>query len=263
MAYTVDTDLYEGPLALLVELARHNLLDVFLVKLQALTAQYLALVKAGGTTINELAEPLPLLGQLLALKARLLLPQPPPVEEEEIPISLEELQRRLAQYEQFKNVAQVLAQLHALQHQYFSRMRPSDLEALASAADQAPAGTDRLATPGEAPAGKPVGLLDLMTAFSKVLERAQGAVVYEIQQDAWTVEMKVQELTVLLSVRRQVAFTELFAPEKSRLELVVIFLALLELVRQRVCLAMQQETFGDILIIRREAHGPSARQTDP
>jgi|GEM_PF-1848445 len=261
MSYSVDTNLYEGSLSLLVELAKHNLLDVFLIKIQDLTAQYLALVKRNGTAINELAEPLPLLGQLVALKARLLLPQPLPLEDEEVPVSLEELQRRLAQYEQFKNVSQVLAQLHALQHQYFSRLHPSEPDALTSAvggpveagtlAETLPADRGVGGAPAQ-PSGKPVGLLDLMSAFSKVLERTKGPVVYEIQEDVWTVEMKVEELKIMLNVKRQVSFGELFAPEKSRLELVVIFLALLELVRQRVCLAMQQQAFGDIMIVRRE-----------
>jgi segregation and condensation protein A len=65
--------------------------------------------------------------------------------------------------------------------------------------------------------------------------------------------MKVEELTMLLTVKRQLGFGEIFSPEKSRLELVVIFLALLELVRQRVCMAVQERHFGEILIVRRDA----------
>ena len=61
--------------------------------------------------------------------------------------------------------------------------------------------------------------------------------------------MKVQELRVLLSVKHQVRLLDLFTPEKSKLELVVTFLALLELMRQRVARAMQERAFGDILIV--------------
>ena len=248
MKYDVSTELYEGPLHLLVELARHSLLDVFLIKLQALTAQYLALVNEGQVTLNDLAEPLPLLGQLVAMKARLLLPQPAPVEDEEVPVSLEELQRRLAEYEQFKNVAQVLAQLHALQHAYLTRMQPQGLN---EALEQAAA---RGVPVEEAVPPRPmreVGLVDLMSAFSKVLDRAQ-VTVYEVTQESWTVEMKAEELKLLLTVKRQIEFRELFSPEKSRLELVVTFLALLELVRQRACRAVQDRHFGEIAIIRRD-----------
>jgi segregation and condensation protein A len=64
--------------------------------------------------------------------------------------------------------------------------------------------------------------------------------------------MKVEELKVTLNVKRHLPFSELFSPQKSRLELVVTFLALLELVRQRICLAIQEQAFGEIRIIRRE-----------
>ena len=246
MRYDVTQDVFEGPLGLLVELAKHNLLDVFLIKLQELGAQYLRLVKTGGWSLNELAEPLPLLGQLLALKARLLLPQLPRVEDEEQPISLEELQARLAEYERFKSVAQVLAQLHTLQHEYFTRTQSQDAEAQTGSEEPAAAGVL-----GPAPLGKEVGLVDLMTAFTKVLDRAQSP-IYEVEQEPWTVEMKVEELRVLLTVRAQITFTDLFSTDKTKLELVVTFLALLELVRQRMCRAVQERHFGDILIVRRD-----------
>ncbi len=239
MTYSVSTDLFEGSLSLLVELAKFNLLDVFLVKLQALTAHYKEEIKTSGATINELAEPLPLLGQLVAIKARLLLPQPPQVEEEEVPISLEELERRLKEYEQFKTVAQVLAELHTLQHQHFTRPQAVPPE-FGDTGEERPR------------AAVEVGIVDLMAAFARVIEKAR-VTVYEMQSEPWTVEMKIEELTVLLTVKRQLSFEEVFSPEKSRLELVVMFLAILELVRRRVCRAVQERHFGEILIVRREA----------
>jgi len=262
MRYEVSADVYEGPLPLLVELAKLNLIDVFIIKLVDLTAQYLAQIKASGADLNELAEPLPLLGSLLAIKARGLLPQAPVAgEDEEVPISLVELERRLKEYEQFKTVAQLLAELHALQHQHFTRAPGDALEG-----DEEPA-------PSDAPFE--VGITDLMGAFAKALEKAT-APVYEVTADPWTVEMKVQELRTLLTVRREIRFLELFTPEKGKLELVVTFLALLELMRQRVARAIQEQQFSEILIAvyeRRtrprepavlqkpqETHGPDADQ---
>ena len=249
MRYDVSADIYEGPLPLLVELAKLSLIDVFIIKLVDLTNQYLLRVKAAGlpapalagaqtgVDLNELAEPLPLLGSLIAIKARGLLPAPPSSEEgEEVPISLEELERWLKEYEQFKTVAQLLAELHALQHRQFTRPRADDLVASQDAAST------------EAPLE--IGITDLMSAFAKVLQRST-ALVYEVKTEPWTVEMKIQELRLLLTVKRQVKFLELFTPEKSTLELVVIFLALLELIRQRVACAVQERLFSDILITTR------------
>jgi segregation and condensation protein A len=236
MRYDVATDLYEGPLWLLVELSRLNLIDVFLVKLQALTQSYRETVRSAPVSLNELAEPLPLFGQLMAIKARGLLPQPQAlVEDEEVPISLEELERRLREYEQFKTVAQLLAELHALQHQHFTR--PGS-----AATEEEGAGRQEPPQPVE------VGIADLMSAFARVLSRAQ-APIYEVAAEPWTVEMKAQELRTLLAIRRQLKFLELFRPEQSKLELVVTFLALLELIRQRLARAVQERTFGDILIL--------------
>jgi len=300
MRYEVDADIYQGPLPLLIELAKLNLIDVFIIKLVDLTTQYLLQVKASGlpaaqrlgeraaqaglpaaplrsaaqagvdlnelaeprlrpgtrrrrvaegsadnrevvglphhkiVDLNQLAEPLPLLGSLIALKARGLLPEPPRTEEDdEVPISLEELERRLKEYEQFKTVAQLLAELHALQHQHFTRA-PGELE---------------LEGVEEPSADEPleVGITDLMSAFAKVLEKAT-APVYEVTAEPWTVEMKVQELRVALTVKRQIRFLELFTPTKSKLELVVTFLALLELIRQRGVRAIQERHFSDIFI---------------
>jgi segregation and condensation protein A len=233
--------LYEGPLHLLVELAKVNLVDIFLVKLVELTQSYLQEVKTSGRNLNELAEPLPLLGNLVAIKARGLLPRPPaPGEEEEVPVSLEELERRLREYEQFKTVAQLLAQLHSLQHDHFTRAPgAADLEA------------------PEEPLDKPfdVGITDLMSAFAKVLERATAS-VYEVRSEPWTVEAKVAELRMVLTVKRQVRFLDLFNPDLSKMELVVTFLALLELMRQRIARAVQERHFSDILIVRGEAAEP-------
>ena len=244
MRYEVNADIYEGPLPLLVELTKLNLIDVFIIKLVDLTKQYLGRLKASGVDLNELAEPLPLLGHLLAIKARGLLPVGPQIEEEEVPISLEELERRLKEYEQFKTVAQLLAELHALQHQHFSRPRA-----------EVPEGMD-----GDAAAERPVevGISDLMSAFAKVLEKA-AAPIYEVKAEPWTVEMKVQELRVLLTTRHQVRFLELFTSEQSKLELVVTFLALLELMRLRVARAIQERAFSEILITTaQEPQSPAA-----
>ena len=235
MRYDVDADIYEGPLPLLVELTKLRLIDVFLVKLVNLTRDYLACVKVEGIELNALSEPLPLLGHLLALKARGLLPEPPKLDdEEEVPISLEELERRLKEYEQFKTVAQLLAELHALQHQHFTRS-PSEVTLHPDP------------SVGEAPFD--VSLTDLMSAFAKVVSKAT-APVYEVTAEPWTVEMKAQELRVLLTVKGQVRFLDLFTPQQTKLELVVTFLALLELIRQRVVRAVQERVFSDIVIAR-------------
>lgn len=234
MKYDVNTDIYEGPLPLLVELSKLDLIDLFIVKLVDLTGRYLTEVSRSGRDLNDLAEPLPLLGNLVALKARGLMPQPAVGnEDDEVPVSLEELERRLKEYEQFKSVAQLLAELHQLAHKHFTRTRADAPETAAEPAQDAGLGE--------------VGIADLVGAFSKVLERAT-APIYEVSVEPWTVEMKVKDLRVLLAVKREVRFSELFHAKLTRLELVVTFLALLELIRQRYVRAVQEKAFDDIKV---------------
>jgi segregation and condensation protein A len=128
-------------------------------------------------------------------------------------------------------VAQLLAELHSLQHQHFTRQETPE-------APEAPAESE---TPFD------VSVAQLMGAFAKVLEKAT-APVYEVKAEPWTVEMKVKELRVLLTVKRSIRLLDLFTTEKTKLELVVTFLALLELIRQRVAHAIQDRPFGDIVI---------------
>ena len=130
-------------------------------------------------------------------------------------------------------MAQLLAELHALQHQHFTRQGDTRLEGGQPAPSDAPF---------------EVGITDLMSAFAKVLDRASSP-IYEVKAEPWTVEMKANELRLLLTVKRQIRFLDLFTSEKSKLELVVTFLALLELIRQRVARAVQERAFADILIV--------------
>lgn len=261
MRYDVKTPLYEGPLPLLVELARYDLIDLFLTKLVDLTQDYLSHIQSAGMALNDLAEPLPLLGNLAAIKARRLLPAPlAPEEDEEVPISLEELERRLQDYEQFKTVAQLLSELHALQHRLFSRPRATAPETEATG----------MSAPEAADTGFPVEVEigDLVSAFTKVLEESTAS-VYEVRAEPWTLESKIQELRVKLLLTPQLRFSELFRAHQSTLELVVTFLALLELMRQRVVRAVQERPFAQILIALREpqpnpigSHGTRAGETD-
>lgn len=235
MQYQVKSDIYHGPLPLLVDLAKLGLIDIFLVQLIALTQQYLDTVDVSESDLNSLSEPLPLLGTLLALKARGLLPKParPDDEDDETPVSLEELQRRLKEYEEFKSVADLLSELQVFRQRHFSREAPSqsvDLKKVREPSQPYNVSVDQL-----------------VDAFATVLERTKIS-VYEVREEPWTVESKVIELTEELKQKRSINFFAIFQPARSRMELVVSFLAILELIRQRVVRATQGDSFGDFNI---------------
>jgi segregation and condensation protein A len=101
------------------------------------------------------------------------------------------------------------------------------------------------------PAQGEVSLFDLINAVTSILKRvAQREDLRDIFEDKWTVSEKIEDLLKATRERSELRFSELFASATSRTEVVVTFLALLELIRLRRLQAMQPEAFGDIVIYR-------------
>ena len=148
-----------------------------------------------------------------------------------------ELIRQLVEYKKFKDAAAQLQVLEARQEDVFPRIAGKlEFEADLSVRPEA-------------------SIFDLVNAVNIVLKRfGQREDLREIFEDKWTVSEKIEELMRVLSERPSVRFSELFAGVTSRSEVVVTFLALLELIRLKQLTALQREPFGEIEICR----GPSA-----
>ena len=94
--------------------------------------------------------------------------------------------------------------------------------------------------------------LALESAFKTALKEVPKEIFFEVVKDEFTVEEKIHDLLHLLLEKEKVALGELFSSAKNKLEIVVIFLAILELIKLREIAAVQEELFGPILITRRE-----------
>lgn len=231
MAYHVQCEAFEGPLDLLVSLAYRGQIDLRGVPLRHLAEEYLAHAR----TVPDLEEATEVLVQLAILsdlKARTLVPKAPPAETlppaEEAPGDLRDrLGAQMAEYLQFREAAQALRVLEDIQRKIFSR--PPDAS-----------------SPGDDVLLEGVTLEDLFAAFAQVLQRARE-VPNEIQGEQFTVEEKMTAVVVLLrQAGGTVAFGLLFRDGASRLEIIVTFLALLELIKQRRIRARQPQVFGEI-----------------
>jgi segregation and condensation protein A len=152
-----------------------------------------------------------------------------------------ELIRQLVEYKKFKDAAAQLQTLEARQENVFPR-----LPAKPEFAEETP--------------GKPdVSLFDLLNAVNAILKRvAQQPATRDVFEDKWTVSEKIEELMKALAERPRLKFSELFAGAMSRTEVVVTFLALLELIRLKQLVAAQTEAFGEIEICRAEPVAPAA-----
>ena len=234
MAYHVQCEVFDGPIDLLVSLAHRGQVDLSRVPLHEFAEAYRERARMT-PDLDEATDVLVHLAILADLKARTLVPaappaEPPPPPEEASDGLRDRLDAQMAQYQQFREAAQALRQLESIQSRIF-------------------AGPAASAVPGEEVLLEGVTLEDLFTAFDRVLRRAKDAPT-EIAGEEFTVEQKMDAVVHALDVAGgTVLFGTLFRTGASRLEIIVTFLALLELMKRRRIRAQQSRAFGEIEIV--------------
>src|SRR5437867_5214854 len=235
--YKVKFEVFEGPLDLLLYLIKKEEVDIYEVNLTRLASQFIEYIETMRLLDLEIAgEFLVMAATLMYIKSRELLPvdQQAQVElEEEGEDPRWELIRQLVEYKKFKDAAAQLAVLEARQADIFPRL-PAKLEFEAAA-----------------PSRSDVSIFDLVNAVNSVLKAFnQREDLRDIFEDKWTVSEKIEQLLRLAGARATLKFSELFEGVTSRSEVVVTFLALLELIRLKQLTAFQREPFGEIEICR-------------
>ncbi len=233
--YKVKLEVFEGPLDLLLYLIKKDEIDIYDIPIERITRQYLDYMEMFKVLDLDIAgEFVVMAANLIYIKSRSLLPvhQQPPEEAAEENDPRWELVRQLIEYKKFKDAAGHLQQRELAQEGSFPHV--------ADAPD----------TVGERPLGE-VSIFDLINAFHKVVARVnQSEDLREIFEENFTVSDKIDLVMKMTASGVPVAFTELFASVASRAEIVVTFLALLELIRMKHLRAIQSEAFGEIEIVR-------------
>lgn len=237
MEYKVKLEVFEGPLDLLLYLIKKDEVDIYEISIERITGQYLEYMEAFQVLNIDLAgEFIVMAANLLYIKSRTLLPkdqQMADVDAEEDDPRWE-LIRQLIEYKKFKEAAAKLRTREQLQEQLFPRI---------------PATPD-LATPDENLLIQEVGIFDLINAFQKVLKRLDNAKedLREIFSENFTVGDKIDFLLKLTSSGVRIRFEECFEGVASRTEIVVTFLAMLELIRLKQLRVRQERHFAEIWI---------------
>jgi len=241
--YKVQFEVFEGPLDLLLYLVKKEEVDIYEVNLTKMASQFIEYIELMRQLDLEVAgEFLVMASTLMYIKSRELLPVDRQVEaegddDEEDPRW--ELIRQLVEYKKFKDAATQLQQREAEQENVFPRL-PGKLEYESA----------------EPPARPEVSLFDLIHAVSNVLKRFQQRdEPRDIFEDKWTVSEKLELLRQLMAGKGVLTFSELFQQSASRTEVVVTFLALLELIRLKQIVVSQPEPFSEIEIRRAPAPG--------
>jgi segregation and condensation protein A len=237
--YKVKLEVFEGPLDLLLYLIKRDEVDIYDISIQRIAKQYLEYMEAFQVLNIDLAgEFIVMAANLLYIKSRTLLPkeQQMPEEDADEDDPRWELIRQLIEYKKFKEAASRLRTRETLQEQLFPRFP---------------------ATPELAPTGDllldEVGIFDLISAFQKLLKRLESRKqedLREIFEENFTVADKIEFLLRVIYDGIPVRFEECFAEAAGRAEIVVTFLAMLELIRLKQLRVRQESHFEEIWIER-------------
>ncbi len=241
MAFEIHLDNFTGPLDLLLHLIKTNEMDIYDIQMVEITEQYLTVVEQMKQLDLEIAgEFLLMAATLIHIKSRMLLPvsDEPVEEEDEDPRA--ELVRRLLEYQRYKQAAEALEALPQLERDVFvSRFVPTEI---ADSADETVS----------------LGVFQLAEAYYRILSEVPAEVFHEVIREPLSVAQYVQLVVRQLADGQRHSFRRLVAAWPSRAELVVTFLAMLELVKMRLVEIDQVADYGDIWLKLRVAQGELA-----
>ena len=231
MTTNVQLEIFEGPLDLLLHLIKKNEVSITDIPIATITEQYLSTLELiQSLNLDVAGEFLVMAATLIHIKSRMLLPPGEEEdEEEEGGDPREELIRRLLEYQRFKEAAEELEKREILRRDVF--VRPSEVP-------------DEMESVGF----EGLSLFDLISALRHVLDRFPEERVHEVTLERISVREKMSSLLDDLHRRGKVIFQSLFEAAVSRLEVVVTFLAMLELVKIRAIRVAQEEREGPIVI---------------
>lgn len=240
----VELDPYSGPLDLLLWLIRQEEVDIHDIPIARILDRYLEVLKTLEILdLDQAGEFLVMASLLMQIKSRSLLPRDETLEDEELDPRFE-LVKKLLEYRKFKEVSEELRERATdWSHRFPPGKAPDD--------------------PGRAPEEVPlaeVSLFDLALAFSRVMEEVGTGRDIRIVYDDVPIETHAAEILQTLGARRRMPFVELFPKGADRMWITGVFLALLELLKQRRVRAFQDEPFGTIEVEacpETETAGPS------
>ncbi len=237
--YKVKMEIFEGPLDLLLFLIKKDEVDIYDISIDRITTQYLAYMDAFKLLNISLAgEFIVMASNLIYIKSRSLLPkhQQPPEEDAEEEDPRWDLIRQLIEYKKFKDAAEFLQRREQEQSDFFGHL-PEEIE------------RDEEETRPLAD----VSIFDLIRAFQNVLKRFEETEdLGEIIDDRWTVSEKIEHLLELIPPGGSLLFSLIFEQANSKGEVIVTFLAVLELMKMNQFRVRQDAILGDIEIHRVE-----------
>ena len=229
----VVSQVYDGPLDLLLDLIRKQDIDIYDIPIARITAQFLAYVnQLKATDVDVAGEFIYTASLLIHIKSKMLLPRAPAGPDDAAEDPRRELVERLLEHERFKNAAQMLQQKQMLEAATWTNPGLREFQDDAGAEPEIAADT-----------------VDLVRIFRDILDRARNRPVINVEEDSVTVGQMIQFLSRRLTMEdKPVALRRLLSHTRSERALIAMFLALLELVRLQAILLRQDRAFSEIFI---------------
>lgn len=238
-AYKVELDIFEGPMDLLLYLIKREEIDIYDIPIERITKQYMSYLDTFKMlNIGLAGEFLVMAANLCYIKSRMMLPKhvQPPEEDADEEDPRWDLIRQLIEYKKFKEAARKLGEKESKQLNHFSH-KPAKIE---SNSDEV------------RPLDEGVSIFDLIRAFQDILDRFHDEGLGEIVDDQYTVSDKIDMLLKLIEPGGSMPFTQLFRNATTKHEMIVTFLAVLELMKLNVFRVRQERVLGEIELRRNE-----------
>jgi len=218
---------FEGPLDLLLYLIRQEQVNIYDIPIARITDEYLRYLNLmQELDLTVAGDFLVMAAQLIEVKSRMLLPRDPLAPEEEVLDPRTELVDRLLEHEKFKAAAQMLWSRATVERAVFKR---AEIETDSNNPEVT------------------VGLFDLLRVFQEIVARQKEEILLEIEREEVSMAEMIDRLRNMVRSAGEVNLMTFFERAKSRRELVVAFLSVLELVRMSEIALVQSETFGAIM----------------
>jgi len=235
-AWSLQLPQFEGPLDLLLHLCQKHELNILEIPVGFVTEKYLEYLAVMDLMQLDVAADYLLMAATLAhIKSKMLLPASPSDPEDELDLEdemdpREALIRRLLEYQKYKEAGEQLVARGVAGRDVFVRGAATDQALVA-----------------DAPLAQ-VPLFALVVAFQRVLDRTKVKLSHDIVADRVSITERIAELSDMLTTRRSVTFDEMFESVVSKFELVITFLALLEMARLKLTHLRQDEPLGPLHI---------------
>jgi segregation and condensation protein A len=241
--YNIKIPVFEGPFDLLLHLIRENKLDIYDIPIALITNQYLQYIEMMKELNLEIAgEFLVMAATLIYIKSRMLLPPDEETPDEELEDPRTELVKKLLEYQKVKEAA---GDLRKREEDWMKVFRRDSF--LAEEEE-----------PGELYLFD-LNLFDLLDAFKKILEKAPPEVI-SITKETLTVKDRISFIMEILEGQETVRFEDFFQGGMTKIQLIVTFVALLELIRLGLARAYQEREFGNIWVINPARQSSTVQQ---